>query len=186
MDAITLLKADHKSVEKHFREFEASRARAKVARANALEASLRELAVHASIEELVLYPTIRDEVPDLVEDILLSLEEHHVVKWLCAELQHMSPDDERLEAKMAVLMANVRQHVQEEEADVFPMVRDALGRKRLAEVGELLEKAKTVAPTRPHPRSPDTPPANLVVGMVAGAVDRARDMGQRLVGHLTP
>lgn len=186
MDAITLLKADHKDVQKHFRVFEHAGARARVAKATAAQAALRELAVHSAIEEQIFYPAIRDEVPSLVDDVLEGLEEHHVVKWLCAEIERCSPDDERFEPKMAVLIENVRHHIREEEAEIFPAVRDALGRKRLMELGELLDRAKDAAPTHAHPRGPDTPPANLVVGMVAGAFDRARDVGQRLVGHLSP
>ena len=186
MDAITLLKADHKDVERHFRAFETAAPRARVAKTNAAAAAVRELSVHAAIEEQVFYPAIRDEVEATDDEVLEALEEHHVVKWLCREIELCSPDDARYDAKMSVLMENVRHHVREEESDLFPIVREALGRKRLAELGELLEKAKGAAPTHPHPRSPDTPPGNLVIGVVAGAFDRARDVGQKLVGHLTP
>jgi hemerythrin superfamily protein len=186
VDALTLLKADHKDVEKHFREFEHAGARARTTKTNAAKAAIRELATHSAIEEQIFYPVLRDEVPSIVDDVLQGLEEHHVVKWLCAEVDRCSPDDERFEAKMTVLIENVRHHVREEEAEIFPVVRGALGRKRLTEIGELLDKAKGAAPTRPHPRSPDTPPANLVMGMVTGAVDRALDVGKRLVDNLTP
>ena len=186
MDAITVLKDDHKSVQKHFRDFETSSDRARAARANAAQAAIRELAVHAALEEQIFYPAIRAEVDDLTDEVLESLEEHHVVKWLCSELEAMTPDDERFAPKMAVLIENVRHHVREEEAELFPAVRQSLGRKRLAEIGELLEKARPAATTRPHPRSPDTPPANVVVGLVAGAIDRFRDVGAKLVDQLTP
>lgn len=186
MDAITLLKADHKEVEKQFRAFEHAGARARTAKANAAAAAVRELAVHSAIEEQVFYPALRAEVDAVDADVLEGLEEHHVVKWLCTEIERCSPDDERFEPKMSVLIENVRHHIREEESDLFPMVRDALGRKRLADLGELLDKAKGAAPTHPHPRSPDTPPGNLVIGMVAGAFDRARDVGSRLVDVLTP
>ena len=186
MDAITVLKDDHKRVQKHFRDFETSSGRAVVARANAAQAAIRELAVHAALEEQVFYPAVRMEVEDLTDEVLESLEEHHVVKWLCSELAAMTPEDERFAAKMAVLIENVRHHVRQEEADLFPAVRQSLGRKRLAELGELLEKARPAAVTHPHPRAPDTPPANAVVGLVAGAIDRVRDVGARLVDQLTP
>ncbi len=186
MDAITLLKDDHKTLQRHFRAFESAQPRAKVARTNAVSTALRELAVHSAIEEQIFYPAIREEAPDTLSEVLESLEEHHVMKWLCAEIERASVDDERYEAKVTVLIENTRHHIRDEEDELFPMVREALGRKRLAEIGELLDKARLLAPTHPHPRSPDTPPGNLVVGVMAGAIDRARDMGQRLVGHLTP
>ena len=186
MDGITLLKDDHKRVQKHFRDFETSSGRAVVARASAAQAAVRELAVHSALEEQIFYPAVRLEVDDLDAEVLESLEEHHVVKWLCAELAGMTPDDERFAAKMAVLIENVRHHVRDEEAELFPAVRQALGRRRLAELGELVEKARPAATTRPHRRAPDTPPANAVVGLVAGAIDRVRDAGARLVDQLTP
>src|SRR3712207_4139527 len=51
---------------------------------------------------------------------LFRSEEHHVVKWLLSELEGMAPDAERFEAKVTVLMENVRHHVKEEESDLFP------------------------------------------------------------------
>src|SRR3712207_3009561 len=112
---------------------------------------------------------------------LFRSEEHHVVKWLLSELEGMAPDAERFEAKVTVLMENIRHHVEEEESDLFPKVRTALGRKALGDMGEAMERAKAIAPTHPHPRSPDTPPGNIVTGVVAAALDRARDAGQELV-----
>jgi hemerythrin-like domain-containing protein len=182
MDAITLLKDDHKTVQKHIRDFERAGPRALAARGHAAQALVRELAVHSALEEQVFYPSVRQEVGDAEAEVLQSLEEHHVVKWLCSEIESMAPEDERFVAKVTVLIDNVRNHIEAEESYLFPVVREALGRKRLGDIGELMEKAKPLAPTRPHPRAPDSPPANAVAGVVAGAFDRMRDM----VGHLTP
>jgi hypothetical protein len=74
-------------------------------------------------------------------------------------------------------MELVRHHVEEEESDLFPPVRAALGRKQLQEIGQSLERAKEMAPHRPHPRSPDTPPGNILAGAAAGVADR---VGERL------
>jgi hypothetical protein len=86
----------------------------------------------------------------------------------------MDPEAERFDAKVTVLMESVRHHVEEEEADMFPKVRAALGRKELQELGELMEKSKAVSPKRPHPKAPDTPPGNLVANPGAAVVDGAR------------
>lgn len=97
------------------------------------------------------------------------------MKWLLSELDGMDPEDERFQAKVTVLIENVRHHVEEEESDFFPKVRDQLGRNDLKEVGEALADAKEKAPTRPHPRSPDSPPANLIGGAAAAVLDRVGD-----------
>jgi len=174
MDAITMLKADHKNVEKLFKTFEKAGDGAAKSKADTVTRIITELSMHASVEEQVFYPAVRRAVPDTTDTVLESLEEHHVVKWLCSELAEMDPGDERFVAKTTVLIESVRHHVEEEEGELFPKVRQALGRKQLGEIGQLMEKAKKVAPTRPHPRSPDTPPGNLVAGVVAGAMDRVR------------
>jgi len=171
MDAITLLKQDHKTVAKLFKEFEKTKQPAR--QRKLAKQIVAELSVHAAIEEMVFYPAVRERVPKTADTVLESLEEHHIVKWVLSELEDMKPDHERFKAKMTVLIENVRHHVKEEESELFPNVRKALGRRELAELGTALERAKKVAPTRPHPRGPDTPPANLVVGPTAGVVDKA-------------
>lgn len=182
MDAITLLKTDHKAVEKLFKRFEAAGDRAMVLKGDTVRRIVEELSAHAAIEEQIFYPAVRAEVPATSSEVLESLEEHHIVKWLCSELEGMSPEEERFDAKVTVLIESVRHHVGEEESDLFPAVRAALGRKRLGEIGGQLEDAKKTAPTRPHPRAPDTPPANLVAGAASGAADKARDVGRRALG----
>jgi len=171
MDAITLLKQDHKTVEKLFKQFEKSTRPAE--QRKLAQKVIRELSVHAAIEEMVFYPAVRGRVPKTEDTVLESLEEHHVVKWVLSELEDMAPDHERFKAKMTVLIESVRHHVKEEESELFPDVRKEIRRKELADLGSALEKAKKTAPTRPHPRGPDTPPGNLVAGPAAAAVDTA-------------
>lgn len=175
MDAITLLRNDHKTVEDLFKRFEKAGDRAHVAKRQIVDRIIEELSVHAAIEEQLLYPTIREAVPETEDMALESLEEHHVVKWLLAELSDLDPEHERFDAKVTVMMENVRHHVEEEESDLFPKVRKAISRTQLAELGEAMAAAKKSAPTRPHPRMPDTPPGNVVAGAIAGVVDRVGD-----------
>ena len=185
MNAITLLKNDHKTVEDLFKRFEKLGPRAVKSKQDLVERIVRELTIHAAIEEMVFYPAIRDAVDkgDLDTMVLESLEEHHIVKWVLWELESMSADDERFDAKVTVLMENVRHHVGEEEKDLFPQVNKIFGRSELDELGEALASLKKTAPTHPHPRSPDEPPGNLVAGAGAALVDRAVDAGKRLVGR---
>jgi hemerythrin superfamily protein len=175
MDAITLLKEDHKTVEKLFKRYEKAGDRAFVEKREIVDRIIEELSKHAAIEEQLFYPVTRATV-DEVEDIALeSLEEHHIVKWVLSELETMDPAEERFDAKVTVLMENVRHHVEEEETDYFPKVRSAIGRNGLAELGDAMKDAKATAPTHPHPEAPDTPPGNLIAGGAAAAVDRVGD-----------
>ena len=175
MDAITMLKKDHQAVERLFKRFEKAGDRAFTEKRKLADQIIEALSKHAAIEEQVFYPVARATVPGTEDVVLESLEEHHIVKWVLAELDGMDPAGERFDAKMTVLIENVRHHVEEEEQEFFPKVRAELDRKALAEVGRALEAAKELAPSHPHPRSPDTPPGNLAAAAGAGMVDRISD-----------
>lgn len=150
MDGIVLLKDDHKKVKRLFREFEKTHKTAGVEQKRALvDKILHELTTHAFIEETIFYPAARAEVPDTDEHVLESVEEHHVVAWLCSELKDLDPGDETFDAKVSVLIENVEHHAKEEEEEWFPKVREALGRKRLTELGEQMAAAKPDAPADP-------------------------------------
>lgn len=148
-DAIVLLKGDHKEVRKLFREFESAGEGAHQHKGKLVSQIIELLTIHTHIENEVMYPRVRQLLPDLEQDVLESYEEHHVADVLCLELAAMSPDDERFEAKTTVLIENVRHHIQEEEDDWFPKVRDRLARTVLREIGEELLSAKSKAPHRP-------------------------------------
>jgi len=150
MDAIVLLKEDHKTVNGLFREFEKTKGSATPKAKRALvDRIIRELTAHAFVEETIFYPTAREAVPETEDHVLESVEEHHVVVWLLSELQNLDPTDETFDAKVTVLIENVRHHVDEEEKEWFPKVRKAMGRSRLVEIGERLAAAKRDAPADP-------------------------------------
>jgi hemerythrin superfamily protein len=175
MDAITLLKDDHKAVEALFKRFEKAGEKAYTEKRAVVERIIESLAKHAAIEEQLFYPVVRATVPETEDIALESLEEHHIVKWVLSELETMAPEDERFDAKVTVLIENVRHHVKEEEGEFFPKVRDELGRGALSDLGDAMAAAEKIAPTHPHPRSPDTPPGNLLAGTAAGIADRIGD-----------
>ena len=92
---------------------------------------------------------VRALLPDLEDDILESYEEHHVADLLVMELFAMSAEHKRFTAKMTVLIENVKHHMEEEEQDWFPKVRDGLGRKKLGELGDRMVEMKKSAPRSP-------------------------------------
>ena len=175
MDAITLLRNDHRTVEQLFKQFEKAGDSAYVAKRTIVDRIIEELSIHAAIEEQIFYPVARATVPGTEDIALESLEEHHIVKWVLAELEGMDPKAERFDAKVTVLIENVRHHVEEEQDVFFPKVRDALTAAALRDLGDTMAAAKKTAPTHPHPRSPDVPPGNSIAGTIAGVVDRVGD-----------
>jgi hemerythrin-like domain-containing protein len=175
-DAIGLLKADHRSVETLFERFERTGARAHKTRRKLVDRMIDDLAVHAFIEEQVLYPAAKQEITAAKDDVLEALEEHHVVKWQLQELIDLDPTDERFTAKVSVLTEHVRHHVKEEERELFPLLRSGFDRTRLLELGTELEQAKRVAPHHPHPRLPVHPAQLAVPKAVTSVLDRAKDV----------
>ncbi|HET6694138.1 MAG TPA: hemerythrin domain-containing protein [Pedococcus sp.] len=148
-DAIVLLKDDHKEILKAFKDFENAGENATATKGKLVDKIIELLTVHTYIENEVMYPRVRDLLPDLEDDIDESYEEHHVADLLVVELAAMKPDAERFDAKTTVLIENVRHHIEEEEQEWFPQVREGLGRKQLQEIGEEMLEAKERAPRRP-------------------------------------
>jgi hemerythrin superfamily protein len=150
VDGIVLLKEDHKKVEALFKEFEKAKDTASPATLRSLvDKMINELVTHAYIEETIFYPAAKAGVPETGEHILEAVEEHHVVAWLLSELLNMDAADESFNAKVTVMIENVRHHVKEEEKEWFPEVRKALGRNRLVELAEQMQAARAKAPADP-------------------------------------
>jgi len=148
-DAIVLLKDDHKQIRKVFKDFEAAGDNAEKRKGQLVDKMIELLTQHTYIENEVMYPRVRELLPELEDDVLESYEEHHVADVLVMELSSMKPSDERFDAKTTVLIENVTHHMDEEEQDWFPKVREGLGRKALQEIGEAMIEAKKKAPKRP-------------------------------------
>jgi hemerythrin superfamily protein len=177
MDAVKLIKEDHRMVERLFKKFRQAGPRAYRTKEGLARRITRELSVHASIEEQLLYPALRNaEGNGEVEE---ALHEHQEVKEALAQLETMSPEDPRFDETMNRVIEDVTHHAKEEERDMLPKLRNALTRKDLNELGDRMKTAKKMAPTRPHPSAPNTPPGNLIAGPAAAIADRARDIGKK-------
>ncbi|MET7397099.1 hemerythrin domain-containing protein [Dactylosporangium sp. NPDC005572] len=148
-DAIVLLREDHKTMRRMFKEFQAAQGGPKPKKAKIVGEILEALTVHTYLENEVMYPEVRRLLPALEEDILQAYEEHHVADLLCLELSTMSPEDEHFDAKVTVLIATVLHHVEEEEHEWFPKVREGLGRNQLQELGRRMIELRPKAPTKP-------------------------------------
>ncbi|MFP5253976.1 MAG: hemerythrin domain-containing protein [Actinomycetes bacterium] len=148
-DAIVLLKNDHKEILKTFRDFEKAGENAEKTKGKLVDRIIELLTVHTYLENEVMYPRVRALLPELEDDIDESFEEHHVADLLVMELATMAPGDARFDAKTTVLIENVRHHIEEEEQEWFPKVREGLGRTVLREIGAEMEAAREKAPRRP-------------------------------------
>jgi len=148
-DAIVLLKDDHKQIRKLFKQFQDAGANATKTKGSIVTKIIEALTVHTFLENECMYPEVRKLLPDLEGDVLESYEEHHVADLLCMELFGMEPSDERFDAKTTVLIENVTHHIDEEENEWFPKVREGLSRKALQDIGTRLTELKDKAPRSP-------------------------------------
>jgi hemerythrin-like domain-containing protein len=148
-DAIVLLKNDHKEILKTFRDFEKLGDDAVKTKGQLVKKMIELLTVHTYLENEVMYPRVRELLPELEDDVLESYEEHHVADVLVMELYGMKPTAERFTAKTTVLIENVRHHIEEEEDEWFPQVREGLSRKVLQEIGAEMEAKRKKAPRKP-------------------------------------
>jgi hemerythrin superfamily protein len=145
LDAIALLKADHRNVEELFAKVDELGPGAHVTRGRLFEHINRELTVHTKVEETVFYPAVKEasaKGTETREEVLEAYEEHAGVKELLAKLSELPPEDETYAPKLQVLMEQVKHHVKEEETSFFPHVRELLGKPKLEELGREIEEAK--------------------------------------------
>ena len=138
-DAIALLKADHQRVKDLFTQYEATD-NVETKRTLA-EQVFRELDTHAQLEENVFYPTVNEETEEGPELVKESLSEHETVKILIQELRSMAHETDEFDAKFHELIQNVEHHVEEEEAEMFPLAEEELG-DDLDEMGEEMQELK--------------------------------------------
>ncbi|HEX8004772.1 MAG TPA: hemerythrin domain-containing protein [Mycobacteriales bacterium] len=177
-DGIKVLKDEHRRMVELFQQIEETPITNGDRRKAVFEQVSTALSVHAVAEEELLYPLLRRSVPDGERLVEHALDEHQTVKETLARLERMSADNLDFEGELRTLMTNVREHIQEEEGELLPLLRQHVDQKTLDALGPQLQAAEAMAPTRPHPNAPNTPPGNVLAGAGAMIVDKARDVIQ--------
>lgn len=173
MDALELIAADHQRVEDLFTRYEKSTDTKD--KTDIAHEVIHELAVHGEVEELVFYPRLRDAVPDGTDLADEAIHEHVEMKETLNKLDSMTAEDPEFDGTMRELMAEVRHHVEEEENDIFPKIREAVDAAQLQRLGASLQGAKAMVPTRPHPWAPTGPVGKLAASPPVALIDRVRD-----------
>ena len=169
-DALDLLTDQHDRIRELFEALDRRAPGASQVKIDEVRELLSTLVKHAEIEETVFYPAVRAALSedDLVDE---SLEEHHAAEVLLFELERSPAGAERYDAKITVLSELVLHHIEEEETELFPKVREAIDGERRRDLGRQMERAWHLAPSRPHPASPDTPPGNRLLALPAAGLD---------------
>ena len=168
MNAIEMLKEDHRIVDALFKRVEDTPPSEHVALFKRIKG---ELETHAHAEEKVFYPALKKEGGKELKDIVLEgFEEHNHMKMELAAISRLTPKSERFEPKLKVMIEITRHHVKEEENEMFQMAEDQLTAEKLEKLGAKMqaEKNKFMKANRikPEPR-----PAPTAVGAI---VERAK------------
>ena len=141
MDAMSLLKEDHKKVKKMLAQLESTTERGVKTREELFTKVKQELVVHEAIEEEIFYPALKDH-PKTKEIALEGYEEHHVVDLVMGELEELPVDDESWGAKALVMKENVEHHIEEEEGEMFKQAKQVFDEDELAQLGDYMEARK--------------------------------------------
>jgi hypothetical protein len=104
-----------------------------------------------------------------------EISEHSEIEQALKDLESVAATDADFGTVTRRLRDEVLEHVREEENTLFPALVEHASKEDLLELGEQVQTAKRVAPTRPHPSAPDRPPLNKLLAPGAGLVDRIRD-----------
>ena len=150
-DPIEMLEQQHREVESLFETFEEAKDGA--AKRAAFQQIADALAIHAAIEEHHLYPAVKDkQTEDLLRE---AVEEHLSTKRIIADLLSMPVTDKNFEAKVKVLKEQIEHHVEEEEGELFPQVREIFEEDSLMAIGAAMaEEAASLEGQRPRDQVP--------------------------------
>jgi len=150
-DAIAVLEADHRAVEKLFTAFRKAADHDLEAKATLAQRACEELSIHTMLEEELLYPAAQQALPDSDKiDVEEAYVEHFLVKTLISKFETLKAGDKGFDATFKVMSEMVEHHVEEEEQSLFPELRKSscdlrtLGDKIAKRKAELQSKLDAV------------------------------------------
>ena len=143
---------------------------------------IAEVMRHAVAEEMYVYPAVEEHVPNGAEKVEQDKQEHDEIVQVMKRMEDLEASDPAFLDRTRELESHIRQHATSEESDQFPQLRAHVSAEELVELGNKVETAKKVAPTRPHPHAPHSELFHKTVGPGVGMIDRLRD---KLTGRET-
>lgn len=167
---IEALRHDHDEVREMFGRLDAATGEQ---RRELFQQLVGELVRHEVAEEEILRPVSKRDAGEEIANA--RIHEESEAEQLLKDMEKLDPASAEFTSKLATLRQEVEAHAAAEETQEFPKVAEKESPERLEQMGRIYEAAKKTAPTRPHPSTPNTPAANMLVGPFAAVMDRARD-----------
>ncbi|MEX5271715.1 hemerythrin domain-containing protein [Kocuria sabuli] len=143
---------------------------------------IAEVMRHAVAEEMYVYPAVEEHVPNGAEEVEHDKKEHDEIVQVMKRLEDADASGPVFLELVGELEAQLRHHIDDEESDQFPKLRAGIPADQLVALGEKVQTAKKLAPTRPHPHAPHSELFHKTVGPGVGMIDRLRD---KLTGRRT-
>jgi hemerythrin-like domain-containing protein len=189
MDALTFLREDHKSVLGMFEALDGAPTGTGAA-SSGLETMVTNLIIaesqHEAIEEQFFWPLVRELLDDGDELADEAIEQEQTGKQLLQMLEDGEPGEPEYQEALQQFVQLGRDHIAFEQDVVWPRLREVASAEQLATLGEKLETAKKMAPTRPHPDTPPNPAVLKTMGMATAAMDHVRDAVSGRAGKNPP
>jgi hemerythrin superfamily protein len=172
-DVVDILTADHREATDLVTQILASSDPQR--RREMADVLITELVRHSVAEEMYVYPAMREHLPDGDDAVAHDVAEHKELEATLKKMEKADAAGSEFDPLVRELESTLRDHIQDEETDQFPQLRAKLPSETLRELGDKVEHAKKLAPTRPHPSSPNSELFHKMVGPGVGFVDRLRD-----------
>lgn len=179
-DVIDILTTDHRDMLELLGRIRSTSDPAE--RRDLADTVIAEVMRHAVAEEMYVYPAMEEHLPNGAEEVEHDKQEHDEIVQVMKRLEDADASGPAFMDQVQELEGQLRHHIDDEESDQFPKLRAGLPAEKLVELGEKVEKAKKVAPTRPHPHAPHSELFHKTVGPGVGMIDRLRD---KLTGRQT-
>jgi hemerythrin superfamily protein len=173
LDVVDLLTTDHHEVLGLLDEIRTSTASDR--RRELADVVIGELVRHSVAEEMFVYPAMRQHLPDGDAAVEHDVAEHKQLEKLMRDWEGVDAADADFDRVLTELEQVLRDHVDDEETEQFPQLREHIPHADLVAMATRVEAVKKVAPTRPHPLAPNNALFHFVVGPGVGLVDRLRD-----------
>ena len=179
-DVIDVLTTDHREAVSLISEIRSTVDPAR--RRDLADQLIAELVRHSVAEEMHVYPAVRDHLPGGAEAVEHDTAEHKELERTMKQLESADSSGPEFLSVVDSMEAILADHVADEETEQFPQLRQHVPQQQLVELKAKVETAKKLAPTRPHPMSPNAELFHKTVGPGVGLVDRLRD---KLTGRST-
>ena len=176
-DVVELLSADHREFDRIFQELEGLSGRTEPDAVRRKRELVDEvtigLAKHSVAEETQVYPLVEKQIDE--EEAQHSKEEHAEAEEIMKRLERMDAGDPEFDPTVTNLIEEIRHHVEHEEGRMFTELRARFSHDELVAMAGQVETVKKLAPTRPHPMTPNEAGVRLAVGPLASLIDHLRD-----------